>query len=148
MNAIVAPAREARQLIRNQIVADGAMRRVVFEGTGPEMAVETFTVIVGRVKMDRLGCLAKILHVNMVQTADLCADPPVQNIVGVACVARFIGGNTMVLEVYRGYKVRVVNVQAAAVGFHNVAGKAEARLFGLLKMLGEPEPSRHKRQQK
>ena len=68
------------------------------------MTVKALAVVVRSVKLDlvRLRGSAQILDVNMVQTANLCANAAVQSVIGVAGVAGFIGRNTMILKVSGG----------------------------------------------
>jgi len=100
------------------------------------MAVQTFPIVVWRVEMDGLHRLAKILDVHVMQAIQFGGKTAVHSIVGVACVASLIRGNTMILKMCSRHMGRVIHIQASSPGFHHMARKAETCLLGPLQVVG------------
>src|SRR5215468_6836092 len=65
----------------------------------------------------------------------LSSDPAIEDIVSVAGVAGFIARDAAILEVGCRQICRIIGIKASAVWLHDVAGEAEAGLFGALHVL-------------
>src|SRR5580704_7896195 len=114
------------------------MNRVAFKRAGAGMAVQAFAVIVWGVELDffRARGSAKILDVDVMESAEFCTDVAVQGVVGMAREAGLVHWYAVVLEMLRCHVGRIVDHQAFAVGFHDMAGKAELRSLRAVDLLG------------
>jgi hypothetical protein len=94
--------------------------------------MQAFTVVVGLIELDvfRSWRSFEIVHVDMLQPAELCLRFPKHRLVGVARIASLFGRNAVILEMRCGQMPRIVEKQALPVGFHDVAGQAEFRALG------------------
>ena len=99
------------------------------------MAVQTFPVVIGVVKVNGIHWRPEPIDVDVMQAIQLGFDGPEHGVIGVTCVAGLVSGDTVILEV-GGWNVGgIVHVQSSPVGFHNVAGEAELSFFRALHVL-------------
>jgi hypothetical protein len=124
------------------------MHGAFFEGTYSRVAVETFAIVVRLVELDigGFGRMAEVIHVDVAEAADFRLDGAEHGVVGMAGVAGFVGGNTVVLIVSGGKMKGVVNAKGFAVGLHDVAGETGLGAFGPIHVSGESHSDREKRQ--
>jgi len=112
------------------------------------MTMEAFAIVVRVVEVEGRSGVTDVLHVDVPQTADLCANAAIHRVVGVAGIARLVTRDSGVLKVGGGKKGRVINQQASTVRFHDVAREAKISLPGALHMLGRSERGDQGGQQK
>ncbi len=108
--------------------------RTLFEGSGAQMAVQAFPVVIRFIETNGVVGLAEILHIDVVQPIQFGAEPAKHRIVRVAGVASLIGRYAVILKVRGGEVIGVIDEQAATVGRHCVTGKAELGAGGPLKL--------------
>ena len=103
------------------------MDRALFERTRPQMAMETFSIVVGFVQLDilRAGFLFKVVNIQMPQATEFGLESSEHRVVGMAGVAGFVGGNAMILKMSGGEVTRIVYPKALPVRFHDVTGQTE-----------------------
>ena len=125
MHDIVAPAGETGNFVgfysRKQIRI-GGVDSTLFEGSGAEVAVQAFAVVVRFVEANGIMRLAKILHVNVVQPVKFGPGASKHRIVCVTGIAGLIGGDAVILKVRRSQVSGIIYVQALAVSLHGVTG--------------------------
>ena len=128
----MATARYAGHLVAGELISNCGMDGVAFKRAGSRVAVQAFAIVVGLVELDIFGPggSAEILDVDVAQASELGAKSSIKAVIGVAGVAGFVGRDAMVLEMGGRNVGRIIHVEAFAVGFHDVAGKAKLRLFG------------------
>jgi len=78
------------------------MDRSLFKGTGAQMAVQAFPVVIRFIETNGVVGLAEILHIDVVQPIQLGAEPAKHRIVRVAGVASLIGRYAVILKVRGG----------------------------------------------
>src|SRR3954470_14147802 len=88
VHCVMAAARQARTLVRDQIVVKRNVRGLIFKRTRTQVAVQTFTIVVCIVEMDlfRSRNLAEVLNVEVSQAPDLRSHTAVQHVVCMAGV--------------------------------------------------------------
>src|SRR5713101_1033404 len=84
----------------------------------------------------------------MAKSAELGFERSKHGVVGVTCVAGFVGGDAMVLKMGGG-KIRcVVHTKALAVGFHDVTRQTKRRALGALHLAIQSFHKAKERQEK
>jgi len=103
--------------------------------------MEAFAIIVGHIEFDlvRFRHGAEVLDKQMTNAPELGADCPKHRVIGVAGVTGLVRGHQMVLEMTRWNEARIVNIEAAAVVIHDLAGEAEGSRLGAFHLLGDAE---------
>jgi len=88
-------------------------------------------VVVRLVYLDSRGLwrIPEVVDIDVAYAIKLDLEAAKHRVVRVASVTRLIGRNAMILEVVCCEMPRIVNMQALAIGLHNVA--AEAKSSGL-----------------
>src|SRR5215813_11798757 len=140
MNHVMAAGRHAGKLVAFDIVQHGAVRCPFLEIACAQVTMETFAVVKGLVKLDRLMRFAEVLSIDMVEPSKLgLYAAGVQRVIGVAGVTGLVGRHTMILVMRRRNVGRVVNVQAFPVRLHDVTAQAKRRGFGPLHVAVKPQ---------
>ena len=91
------------------------------------MAMQAFPVLERFVKRQFCRRGLEVIHIKMLQTAQLGIDVAEHRVVGMAGETRVVFGYTVVLEMGSRNILRVINVKALAMGPHDVARQAELR---------------------
>jgi hypothetical protein len=120
----------------------------LFKGARSSVTVQALAIVVGIVESQRRLSLAEVLHIDVPQTPNLGADRSVHDVIGVAGIAGLIARDARILKMGGGDVAGIVNMQAASVRFHDVAGKTKLCVCRPLHMLGGPQGSSHHRKQK
>jgi hypothetical protein len=141
MHRIVASAGQTRCLIALEGIKNGHVNGVALEGARAEVAMKALAIVVRRIELDRIRDRADVLDINVAQAAELGPHAAIENVIGMAGVAGFIGGNAVVLKVGGGDMVRVVHIKTLAVLFHDVAGETKRRCLGTFHVRGESDRS-------
>jgi len=126
-------AGEARDFIRlhcRKQVGIRGVDRSLFERAGAQVTMQTFPVVVRFIKANGVMGFAEILDVDVVQPIQLGAESAKHRIVSVAGVTGLVGRDAMVLKVRGGEVSGVIQIQAATVRLHDVAGEAERGVLG------------------
>jgi hypothetical protein len=103
------------------------------------MAVEALTVVIGRVQTDTFGrrWIAEILHPDVMQATPFCSNAPIEGVIRVACIARLVAGNPVVLKVSCGNVARIIHIQTLPERLHDVTREAERSLLGMFHVVRE-----------
>jgi hypothetical protein len=134
-------AGQTRCLIALERIKNGHVNGVALEGARPEVAVQALAIVERVVELDRVRDRADILHINVTQAAQLGPNAAVENVIGMAGVAGFIGRNAVVLKVGGGEIVRVVHKETLTIRFHDVAGETKCGRLGAFHVSRESDRS-------
>ena len=91
------------------------------------MAMQAFPVFERFVKRQFCRRGLEVIHIKMLQAAQLGVDVAEHRVVGMASEARVVFGYAVVLEMGSRDILGVTDVQALAMGLHDVARQAELR---------------------
>src|SRR5262245_57974491 len=111
------------------------MSSALLETARSLVAMEALPVIVGRVQLDLVRHLPKILDVDMPEPAQLCLVISKHRVISVTGETGLVPRHSIVLIVRRRQERGIVYAKALAVVRHCVTGQAKFRPFRALHVL-------------
>ena len=116
------------------------MGNLLLVGAGAVVARQTGEILERTVDPDRVGPGTQHGVPYVPHASDLVIHVAEHRVVGVAGIARPLGGYPPVLKMRRGNEARMVYQQTFGIGLDHVTGNTERRRLGLLVMaVGAPE---------